>query len=547
MTFLPIAARELRMSSRRWVTYWVRSGAALALVILGTAAFGLMSPDSQENRSRSIFAVLTGTAVLYAFIAGIRDTADCLSSEKREGTLGLLFLTDLKGYDVVIGKLAAHSLNAFYTVAAVLPMLAIPLLMGGITFAEVERTALVALNTLFFSLTAGICVSSFSRSPQRAAGGTFLLILFISGLIPLCGGLLLLVDSTFPAVPGFMLSSSGYTYYQAWDAPYQLHPEYFWWSLGLVHGLAWLFLALASLVAPRTWQDRPAGVRKLRWSERWKSWSHGNPAERVAFRKRLLDINPFLWLAARDRLKPLYVWFTLAALTCAWLWGLYKMQREWLNAGVLFLTAIVLNILMKTWFAAESGRQLAEDRRRGVLELLLSTPLTVRDILRGQSLALQRQFLGPVATVLFVAFLLMWQGARQDTLDLAEFQRDYFLFWLGGMVMLPADLTALYYVGMWQAMVARNPRRAASTAVAQILILPGIVWVAIWLLAALASAHGSEPPSLTFSLGLWFGLGIVTDIFFGSLARHRLLTEFRQAAEQLYASRPGFWKRLLSS
>src|SRR6185369_12406538 len=140
--------------------------------------FELMRQDSQTDRAKAIFAVLTGTAVLYAFISGIRDTADCLSWEKREGTLGLLFLTDLKGYDVVLGKLTAHSVNAFYSVVAVLPMLAIPLLMGGITFGEVARTALVALNTLFFSLTAGICVSALSRSPQRAVSGTLLLIVF---------------------------------------------------------------------------------------------------------------------------------------------------------------------------------------------------------------------------------------------------------------------------------------------------------------------------------------------------------------------------------
>jgi hypothetical protein len=430
-------------------------------------------------------------------------------------------------------------------VVAVLPMLAIPLLMGGITFGEVARTALVALNTLFFSLTAGLCVSSFSRSAQRAVGGTLFLILLVSGLIPLCGGLMLLVDPAFPAVPGFMVMSSGYTYYQAWDAPYQLNPEYFWWSLGMVHGLAWFFLALASLIAPRSWQDRPAGVRKLRWRERWRDWTQRNPVERAAFRKRLLGINPFFWLAARNRLKPFHVWFTLALIASAWFWGLYKMRREWLNFGILGLTAVVLNIVIKTWFAAESGRQLAEERKHGALELLLSTPLTVRDIMRGQSLALQRQFLGPVAAVLFVAFLFMWEGARQDFGD-REFQGPYFMFWIGGMTLLPADLVALYYVSMWQAMTARNPNRAASVAVAQILIVPGLAFLAIWLLAAVASARGGEPPGPGFSLGLWFGLGIAADFLFGSLARHKLLTEFRQAAEQPYAARPGFWKRFLS-
>jgi hypothetical protein len=95
-------------------------------------------------------------------------------------------------------------------------------------------------------------------------------------------------------------------------------------------------------------------------------------------------------------------------------------------------------------------------------------------------------------------------------------------------------------------MTARNPNRAASVAVAQILILPGLAFLAIWLLAALASARGGEPPGLGFSLALWFGLGIATDFLFGGLARHKLLTEFRQAAEQPYAARPGFWKRFFS-
>ena len=543
MTFLPIVVRELRVASRRRVTYWVRSGAALALIIIGTWVFLGMRHDQPEERSKVLFGILTGTAVLYALISGVRDTADCLSWEKREGTLGLLFLTDLKGYDVVLGKLVANSLNAFYSVAAVLPMLAIPLLMGGVTLGEFGRTALVALNTLFFSLTVGICISSFSRSVHRAAGGTFFVIWFISGVIPLCGGLLKLADQNFDPDPIFLVSSPGYTYYRAWHSPYSLYPERFWWSLGLVHGLAWLFLAIASFIAPRSWQDRPAGARKLRWRQRWKMWSHGNPAQRLAFRKQLLDVNAFFWLAARDRLKPLYVWTVLALLACGWLWGLHKLQREWLNSFVIILTAVVLNIVMKAWFAAECARQLAEERKAGALELLLSTPLTIQDILRGQLLALQRQFLGPIAAVLFIGFLLMWKG-RADNIDSTDIEGVYFLFWIGGMVMLVADFAALYYVGMWQALNARNPNRAASASVAQILVFPGVAWVTIVLLSLLASIQGSEQPGAMFYLGLWFGLGLFTDIVMGTLARKKLLTQFRLAAEHRYTSRPGFWRRL---
>jgi ABC-type transport system involved in cytochrome c biogenesis permease component len=100
MTVLPIVERELRVAARRSSTYW------------------------------------SGLMFLYCLGHGRRSTADCLSEEKREGTLGLLFLTDLKGADIVLGKLAATSMRGFYGFLAVFPVLAIPLLLGGITWAR---------------------------------------------------------------------------------------------------------------------------------------------------------------------------------------------------------------------------------------------------------------------------------------------------------------------------------------------------------------------------------------------------------------------------
>src|SRR5664279_6501488 len=121
-----------------------------------------------------LFSILTGSAVLYCLLSGVWFTADCLSAEKREGTLGLLFLTDLKGYDVVFGKLVATSLNGFYAALAAVPILALQLLLGGVTAGEFGRMALVVVNTLFFSLALGICVSAMSRSPRKAMAMTLL-------------------------------------------------------------------------------------------------------------------------------------------------------------------------------------------------------------------------------------------------------------------------------------------------------------------------------------------------------------------------------------
>src|SRR5215468_7991158 len=146
MTFLPIVARELRVASRRRSTYWLRSAAALAMIGAGTWLFLILQREPSRELGTSLFCVLTGGAVLSASLSGVRSTADCLSEEKREGTLGLLFLTDLKGYDIVLGKLVATSVSAFFGLLAIFPVLAIPLLMGGVTLAEFGRMALVAVN-----------------------------------------------------------------------------------------------------------------------------------------------------------------------------------------------------------------------------------------------------------------------------------------------------------------------------------------------------------------------------------------------------------------
>src|ERR1035437_8642366 len=101
MTFLPIVARELRIAARPPNTYRVRSGAALVLILIGTWLFLLKRDQPTQAISFPLFWLSPSAVVWYCLLSGVGFTADCRSEEKREGTLGLLFLTDLKGYDVV--------------------------------------------------------------------------------------------------------------------------------------------------------------------------------------------------------------------------------------------------------------------------------------------------------------------------------------------------------------------------------------------------------------------------------------------------------------
>src|SRR2546427_3900975 len=169
MTFLPIVDRELRVRARQKSTHRTRLiGAVLAS---GLVALMLLASAFGRGVGRFggfVFVALAWLAFLYALLEGARNTADCLSEEKRAGTLGLLFLTDLKGYDVVLGKLIATSLNSFYGLIAIFPVLAIPLLLGGVSIGEFWRMTVVLANALFFSLAAGIFVSAISQNARKA-------------------------------------------------------------------------------------------------------------------------------------------------------------------------------------------------------------------------------------------------------------------------------------------------------------------------------------------------------------------------------------------
>ena len=534
MTFLPIVARELRVSARRRGTFWLRVSAGLAAITLGTWWFLMNRGESRERLSVPMFGIMTGSATLYCLLSGLWFTADCLSREKREGTLGLLFLTDLRGYDVVLGKLAASSLGAIYGVLAVVPMLGVPLLIGGVMPSEFGRMALVVPNALFLSLTLGLAVSAVSRSGRRATVAAFGLLLGIAVIPPVLSALLEAIGR-WPSVQALLLLPSPlFTFATAFDFAYTTNrmSNAFWWSLGLVHALAWVFLGVSSFAARRSWQDQPEATPDRRWWRWWERWGRGTAEERSAQRREMLDLNAYYWLAARARQRPFYVWCVLGFLALVWAGRVAR--NTWLTPPTYLGTALMLNGLIKVWVALEAPRQLAEERHQGTLELLLSTALPVEEVLRGQWLALARQFLAPVLVIqgLLLAFLL---GTLRDAESVDD--RPFFTwFYVMGIVMLVVDLNALYWLGMWQGLTAKTPQRAFVGSLVRILLLP---WVGLALsplvLAFVAPIY--QPGGYTW-FNLWLGFGLAADIGFVSWARFKLLTEFRKTAAERFGSAP---------
>jgi ABC-type transport system involved in multi-copper enzyme maturation permease subunit len=394
MPVMPVITRELRSSARQPFTFYLRSLGACGLV-LTAAVFGLEHGLGPQLGGR-LFTNLHLTLLLGTWILVPLLTADSISRERREGTLGLLFLTRLTSSDVVIAKSLANGLRALTLWIAVLPVLMIPLLLGGVSWIQALVSILIHFNCLCAALTAGLLGSAWSKTWVRSLINAA----FIAGFFVLSMGLLAgtLFHSTMaPAgatrwdsslIYGFVLLSNVST---VWLVRILTSGQVLWimiwFTLCCLLGCV-IAIAAAGAKVRRSWQEEPPSARQLWWEKQFCT-----PVIWVSFfrrwMRRKLERNPIGWLEQRSWTGRLvtWSWFAIiisiysAVLTDASFWrNNDDIQRliGWLLAGSLALSA------------AGSFRR---ERESGVLELLLVSPMGASQIITGRLGGLWGQFL----------------------------------------------------------------------------------------------------------------------------------------------------------
>ena len=524
MSFLPVVARELRVASRRKSTYWTRFGAGLGG--LGLAGWILMTFYYNPGEvGMVLFGTLSVAMFAFALFSGIQITSDAISEEKREGTLGLLFLTDLKGFDVVLGKMAATSLTAFYALLAVFPIVALSIMMGGVSYAEFLRAILTSLNLMLLSLTVGLFSSALCQEQRKSASLTFLFLALACGLAPFIGFIELASNdfrnsynrAYFYFTP---ISSAVYSF----DANYTGGSRIFWTSIAVTQVLAWAAFIGASIVTPRSWQDKSQGARVLSLKEKWRNLAHGSSEVRKSSRGVMLDANAFYWLAARDRFKPILVWLFLLAAVIIWSWAVMKENIKWSQEeSLMIFTSLVLHTVIKIWIASEACRRFVDDRKSGALELILGTSITIKEIVEGQWMALRKQFAWPVLVILVVDILFLFAEAEEGS--------DWVMTYLCGTLVFVVDLIAITWVSMWIGLLKGKTNAAVSSSVGRIMILPWILFfmamTALTVVAMFAFRFEFEMVLL-----LWTVISLVIAIFNIAWCKDRLFTQFRFLATQ---------------
>jgi hypothetical protein len=513
---LPVVQRELLVASRKWHTFWTRiAAAAIAFFVVLLAIGGGASPSTGASAGKAIFSTLAWMSFWACFFGGSMLTADSLAVERREGTLGLLFLTDLRGYDVVLGKLVAKSLTGFFCLIAIVPMLAVPLLLGGVTAGEFWRTVVVLLNTLFFSLALGIFMSVFAMELRGIGALCVLAQIFI-----LCGPLLLrefvprfqfnnfLFSALYPPLALEAVSAKMFS----------AQPARFYISAALVQGICWLLLWAASARISRSWQAKPAAGLKLRWQIFRRNIVQGNAPARAALRRELLEVNPITWLHSRDKLiRDALTVFALFLAGGAFALNFHS-AFSWSQFAPAIACAVFVHATLFLLVAFHAASLPIEARRDNGLELILSTELTEADILSGFVRTILRLF--QPALCILAAYDLLWLimlavHSKPEEMGFAA---------ASGVCLIlsfAACGAAILWCAIYSAMRARRPFNAAARAFAATVLAPV---AAFGLLMA-----GVRTDSGGLALGIFTFVALLNSWMWGSSARERARDEFREA------------------
>ncbi len=413
MTVWPLVERELRSSARQRFTYALRVISPAALLVVSM----LFALDNgfRQRLGGYLFSLLHLAlfAAIWVFVPFL--TADCISRERREGTLGLLFLTRLGAGDIVLAKSLAHGLRALTMWLAVLPILTIPFLLGGVGWREALLSICVNFGSICLALAAGLLGSVLSRVWSRILAWVaclslifctcFVVVHFVLVLECIGGGFLrrALREPLLHFLPVcFALATDTDA---TWSAAASLsNAQKLRWVEGAALSAAggalflWLMICLAAWRVGRSWREESSSSR-LQWF--FRTFCEPRFFRRIFQRwmRRKLDLNPIGWLEQRSWTGRLVTWIWLGLVmffSCA---ALLDPDVLGYSGGATHFMAGAMGISL----ALSAAGSLRRERESGVLELLLVSPLGENRIISGRIRGLWTQFLPGAAF-----FIAIW-------------------------------------------------------------------------------------------------------------------------------------------
>ncbi len=521
MNLRPVIERELRVAARLRSTYSNRSAPAGLLTLVTGFLLFVPAGWSSAQQGQAMFATLNTILFCLIWLIVPLSTADCLSREKREDTLGLLLLTPLRPFELVVSKLFSALWQSSVLLVAAVPMLLIPLLVGGVNLLDVTRATLSLITALLSAVAVGVGASSLCERRGRA----WLVVLVLGagwlGLQLSGHGLLFMLE----------LALSNPSFSPPW-APNDFHglivlPALGWFMQSgvgpLVSGgefnttagrvlvsavvLVITFAACCQIIwlaAGRVRRFAEARFLTAR-QEQVRSWF---TRERLALgvldrrRRRLLDGNPIEWMQSRRWSHRLVKWGWLlvvsAVLAVTTTFDGSRLDKSF--AATLWLGTFMLFSLLLV-----SASSLQHERENGALELVLVTQVSPRMLMRGRLNSLWKSYL-PAAALVTVG---CWAFAMNDRFDYSPYLADWrdFVALVALTLFFAIQLITLPVIGLCFSLGCRNAAEAVVNTLAASLLVPWFGVMGLVLVGIGAHAEINLPPERRL-IPLWASITI---------------------------------------
>lgn len=382
MFLAPVIERELRVEARKPGVYYARLwwglAAIAALWAMGTASRG-------ESTGERLFQTIHSSLIAMVALLAPVISAESISRERREGTLGLLFLTPLTARQIIVGKFNSRVVRLFYFLLMFIPFLLLPVMAGGVAI----RYFLISLVLLFAIMVTGIAVGMIASAISIQIGAAVFRALFFSAIAFVAITSLTINIATIgnpfhePAIIRALLFGPFFMFFpgQILDT---FTNAYIPWvtSFALIVFSAILVRGAISFCTAKITRFAEAEIQTVRQAALRRRFL--TPIVwKTRFRRsmqRRLSANPFLWLEYREAWSRVARSFVvLAVVAVETLLVCYDPDfNTFLQAQFYMLIALVGAITLKATTSFQY------EKESGAVELILVSPITERKLVSGR-------------------------------------------------------------------------------------------------------------------------------------------------------------------
>ena len=473
-----------------------------------TAAFGVL-----------LFQIVAFVQLLLTLFFAALSAASAVSQEKDRRTFVLLLLTDMRDYEIVVGKLLGALLPITIQILVTAPVLAMLLLLGGIDPEQVIQAVLVLAAAAVASGSLGGLIALWrEKTYQSIALSVLFLVLYIC------------LTQAIGVVGPLLAGSVNWTTVQAWFDPFVamisvLEPPAGGWA-GLAPGYGFVLVMLAwcailngvGIWKLRQWnpsgepimqRETPTSLETDESVELEKrAKAHAAPGQ-----AREVWANPVLWREIRTLAygrRPLLVKFAFGLVLALILYfAVSELNRSGgrpaFAAAYGLVPVAVLSLLL---ISAQAVTSVTSERDGGCLDILLVTDISPFEFVFGKLLAVVYNTKEYLLPALLLAVFYAIRGALTRTppgLDAATtFAANFgpLVAVLGSIVVLFAFAIVL---GLHVSLRVENSRLAIVNTLGTVFFLSVGTLITIYLIVINGGSFANQ--WLSFIAFLILGIG----------------------------------------